>query len=129
MRAATTKATTFDAELSGFCTTMLRLAATTRSGAPRGVVQLDGESQTVLRALPPMSREEPGPGLVARKFPPVTRSVNPPAAPAVMLAGCRERIVGCRVMVTAAEAARLISSELVAVTLRVFGEGAIAGAR
>jgi hypothetical protein len=45
-----------------------------------------------------------------------------------MLEGSSERIVGCAVMVTVADAARLASSALVATTLRVLGDGIIAGA-
>jgi len=51
-----------------------------------------------------------------------------PAAPAVMLEGSSERIVGCAVMVTAADAERLESSALAATMLRVLGDGMVAGA-
>ena len=54
--------------------------------------------------------------------------MKPPAAPAVMLEGSRERIVGFAVIVTVAEAERLASSALVATTLSVLGVGAIVGA-
>ena len=126
---ATRNGAAFDREPSGFCKMTLRLAGDVTSAPLRVVEQLDVESQTVVRMLPPMLSDEPGPGLEGAKFPPVARSVKPPLAPAVMLDGCSERIVGCVVIVTTADAARLVSSELVAVMLSVLGEGAPAGAR
>ena len=82
----------------------------------------------MMRWLPPIRIEEPGPAPAGTKFAPCASSAKPPAAPAVMLEGSSKRIVGCAVMVTAAEAMRLESSALVATTLRVLGDGIVAGA-
>ena len=101
----------------------LRLVARATSAELSGVEQSDEESHVVMRWLPPIRIEEPGPAPAGTKFAPCTSSVKPPAAPAVMLDGSSERMVGCAVMVTAAEAVRLVSSALVATTLRVLGDG------
>src|SRR5712691_1845755 len=84
---ATTSAAGFDAVPSGFLTWMERFPAMATSAALSVVVQSDLVAQVVVRAAPPATIAEPGPGLLAAKPPPCTRSVNPSDAPAKMLAG------------------------------------------
>jgi hypothetical protein len=125
---ATTNAAVFDVLPPGFCSVTLKLAATCKSEEASVVVQADAVLQTVVRALPEIRIVEPGPGLDAAKFAPSTCSVKPPAAPAVTLDGNREEIAGFVLIVIAATPVRVVSAELVATKLKLFGVGADAGA-
>jgi len=115
--AATTSVAAAESAPLGFCTVTLRFATELRSAAVSVVEQTAAESHQVARPLPWMRMVEPGPGLLAAKLPPSTRSVMPPAAPAVTLEGRSETMTGSTAIVTAAAPLRLVSSELVAVTL------------
>src|SRR5216683_1079269 len=114
--AALTSDTTFDVLPSGFwiCTDTLPAAAA--SAAVTGAVHESAEVQFVVRAVPAMSSVEPGPGLVAAKPLPSTRSVKPWAAPAYTLEGCKERMFAPVLMVTLAAPDCDVSSALIATT-------------
>src|SRR2546426_9808753 len=90
----TTSAAWFDATPSGFLIWMERFPAMATSAALSVVVQSELVAHVVVRADPPVTITEPGPGLLAAKPPPCTRSVNPSDAPAKMLAGRRVTMAG-----------------------------------
>ena len=113
---------------AGFSRITAMFIAADTSKEVSAVVQSDAELHSVFLAFPLIRICDPGPGLDAMKLAPCTRNVNP-AAPAVVLDGKRDRIVGRVVIVTAAEAVLVVSSALVARMLTIFGEGAIAGAK
>src|SRR6202140_1515370 len=100
--AATTRETLLEVVPSGLriCTATLPTAAT--SAGVTGTVHSDTDVQVVVRAVPPISKTEPGPGLDATKLPPSTRNVKPLAPPAYTLAGCRAKILAPVAMVTLA---------------------------
>src|SRR5437868_2093162 len=125
--AVTTNTALFDLCPVGFCTSTVRFARAVKSAAFSVIAQVAGELQNVLLTLPPSRTCDPGPGIVAAKLLPAMLRANP-AAPALALEGRSERITGSVVIVTVAEAPRLVSSELVAITLKVLGVGATAGA-
>ena len=124
----TTNETLFDALPSGFCTTTFRFEADCTSKAASVVQQANTLLHVVVPAPPEIRIVDPGPGLDVTKFAPSTRSVNPPAASATALDGSREVMIGEVVIVTVASPVRVGSAELVATTLKLFGEGADAGA-
>src|SRR5579864_7280302 len=80
--AAMIRETLLDVVASGLriCTATLPTVAT--SAGVTGAAHSDTDVQVVVRAVPPISKTEPGPGLEALKLPPSTRSVKPLAAPA-----------------------------------------------
>ncbi len=113
---------------SGFCNCTVRFPADCKSAAPSEVVHCELESQVVDRGLPLTRIVEPGPGIVAAKFIPVTSSVKPPAVPAYALVGASEKMAGPFVMVTVAVPDWPMSSVLVATTVIKLGDGFVAGA-
>jgi hypothetical protein len=126
--ASTTKFSVLESALSGFCNRTLRFPTDCKSAAPSEAMHCVLESQVVDRELPLTRIVEPGPGIVAAKFIPVTSSVNPPAVPAYALVGASAIMAGPFVMVTVAVPDWPMSSELVATTVIKLGVGLIAGA-
>jgi hypothetical protein len=84
--------------------------------------------QAVALAPPFKIIVDPGPGLLGKKPLPCTFSGNPPAAPAVTLAGSSVFTDGPVEIVTPAKPERLVSSALVAETWIESGEGGASGA-
>src|SRR5882672_7943958 len=80
--AATTRETLFDVVLSGFRIWMERFPALATSVGVTGAVHSVTELHVVVRAVPAISRTEPGLGAEAAKLLPSTRSVKPLTAPA-----------------------------------------------
>src|SRR5882762_134250 len=80
--AATTRETLFDVVLSGFRIWMERFPALATSVGVTGAVHSVTELHVVVRAVPAISRTEPGPGADAAKLLPSTRRVKPFAPPA-----------------------------------------------
>lgn len=126
--ASTTNISVLESVPSGFCNCTLRFPADCKSAAPIEVVHCALESQVVDRGLPLTRIVEPGPGIAAAKFIPVTSSVNPPAVPAYALVGASAKMAGPFVIVTVAVPDWPMSSELVATTVIKLGDGITAGA-
>src|SRR5712671_96616 len=80
--AATIRETLLEVVLSGLWIWMERFPALATSTGVTGAVHSVTELQVVVRALPAMSRTEPGPGAEAAKLLPSTRRVKPFAPPA-----------------------------------------------
>jgi hypothetical protein len=127
-RASTTNFSVLESVPSGFCSCTLRFPADCKSAALSEVMHCAVDSQVVDRGLPLTRIVEPGPGIVAAKFIPVSRSVKPPAVPAYALVGAIAKMAGPFVMVTVAVPDWPMSSELVASTVIKFGDGITVGA-
>src|SRR6266436_5088631 len=80
--AATIRETLLEAVLSGLRTWTERLPGVETSAAVTGAVHSVTELHVVVRAVPAISKTEPGPGVEAAKLLPSTRRVKPLAAPA-----------------------------------------------
>src|SRR5260370_11016754 len=78
----------------------------------------------VIRAVPPISIADAGPGLVAAKPLPSTRRVKPWAAPAYTLDGCSVRMFAPEEIVTFAMPDCEVSSLLMATISIALGVGA-----
>lgn len=126
--ASTTKLCVLESDPSGFCSCTERFPADCRSAAASDVVHWALDAQDVVRGVPVTRMVAPGPGLDGEKLLPETSRVKPPAEPAYVLAGAREKILGLPVIDTAAVPDWLVSSELVATTPIRSGEGAAPGA-
>src|SRR6266851_183792 len=124
----TTTTTWLDIVPSGFRTCTERFPATATSAAPSVAMQSELNEHVVVREVPPATMADPGPGLLAAKPLPFTRSVNPPAAPAKTLAGSRVAIIGPVVIATCENPLCAVSSALTATTRNESGDGADAGA-
>src|SRR5216683_6431437 len=85
--AATISETLLEVVASGLRICTATLPTETTSAGVTGAVHSVTEAQVVVRAAPPISKTDPGPGLDATKLLPSTRRVNPLAAPAYTLAG------------------------------------------
>jgi hypothetical protein len=126
--ATITKFTGGDIDPSGFSTCTDKFAATERSWEVRVVEQSPALAQTVVRGAPPIKIVALCVEGLTAKLPPSTRTVNPPAAPASVLAGRMAVIAGAVEIVTLAAPVREASSELVAVIAMASGDGAEMGA-
>src|SRR5260221_3974065 len=80
--AATSRETLLEAVPSGLRTWTERLPGTDTSAAVTGAVEFPTGVHLVVRAVPAISKTEPGPGVEAAKLLPSTRRVKPVAAPA-----------------------------------------------
>src|SRR6267154_645918 len=80
--AATMRETLLDVLLSGLRIWTERFPALATSAGVTGAVHCVTELHVVVRAVPAISRTEPGPGAEAAKLLPSTRRVNPLAPPA-----------------------------------------------
>lgn len=107
---------------------MVTLPACATSAELTATVQEFAESQVVNRGVPAIRSVEPGPGFDGTKPLPVTRNVNPSAAPAYRLAGRSVRMFGPPEMITLATPSCELSAWLTANTCRLLGVGAIRGA-
>src|SRR5216683_1696459 len=114
--AATISATAFDFVPFGFCICTATLPAAATSAAVTVAVQFRAEMHVVIRAVPPTSIADPGPGLEAARPLPSTRSVKPWAAPAYTLDGCNARMFAPVEIVTLAMPDCEVSSLLTATT-------------
>src|SRR5260370_30119803 len=104
------------------------LPVTATSGAGTGAVHFSVEAHVVIRAVPPTSITDPGPGLDAAKPLPSRRSVKPWAAPAYTLDGCSMRMFAPVEIVTFAMPDCDESSLLMAATWIASGAGVALGA-
>src|SRR5260221_13934167 len=87
----TVRETLLEVVPSGLRTWTERLRGTDTSAAVTGAVHSVTELHVVVRAVPAISKTEPGPGGEAAKLLPSTRRVKPLAAPAETLEGCSDR--------------------------------------
>jgi hypothetical protein len=99
----------------GFCICTVTLAIAATSAAVTGAVHSVPELHIVVRAVPPISSVDPGPGLAAAKPLPSTRGVKPSALPAPS-STCKSLLI-----VTFAEADFVASTWLVAATTTLAG--------
>src|SRR5579862_9201290 len=125
---ATVKLAMLETVESGLLICTFTVPTEARSAAERVVVQSPRVSHEVRRAVPATIITDPGPGALGTKFPPCTRSVKPPAAPAKILAGSSRVMIDVVAMVTLDAPVREVSSELVATMLTALGDGVETGA-
>src|SRR5580704_233313 len=124
----TMRETALDFVPSGFSICTETVPAIETSAGASGAVHSVAAMHAVVRAVPPIIRVDPGPGLDAAKPLPATSNVKPSAAPAKTLAGCSERMLAPLEIVTFAAPDCVVSSELMATTFRASGVGAEPGA-
>jgi hypothetical protein len=126
--ATTTKFTVLDCVKSGFRIATDKFPAVARSVDVNAVVHMPLDEHDVVRAVPPTTIVELGPGLVGKKFPPCTCNVKLPVPPANALAGSNPVITIALEIVTLAVPFLEASSALVAMMVIAFGAGVEIGA-
>src|SRR5262249_42533066 len=90
--AATTSETALELLPLGLRTCTATLPAADTSPAVTAALHSAALIHVVVRAVPPISNVDPGPGLEGTNPPPSTRNVNPLVPPAYTLAGCSDKM-------------------------------------